>query len=938
MIRPIVIHAATLAVTLLASAALIPQAQASVQLSTSTASRASAVSVSVPILQPPADMKVDPGQTADQVLHATDADSDPLTFSKLSGPDYMTVTTTESGAGTATGNIHLAPPPDTPFGSVLSVVAVTDGTSRGQSTVHVLISTNPPTLEQPADMTVAEAEVAEQTLNGSDPDLNSLAFSVVSGPSFVTVTTINYEQGLIRLAPGLADEGVYPVVVAAGDGTATDSKTLTVTVEHTNEAPQIEQPGDMTVNSGETADQTLHATDPDGQPLTFFKYGGPAFVTLTTTDPGSGFATGNLHAVPTIFDTSTPEAGPRQYEVIVEVADGALADFKTVSVTVNYPADNPPVLDQPADMTVTQGSSGSMILTGSDPDGGLLGFGLVEGPDFVWVEYGLAGWYVRARPSFSDLGTYLVVVRIVDHRGLTEEKSFHLNVVDGDEPPHIESPANMLVFAGQVAVQEFHASDPEGNPVTFSKMQGPVFMTVETVSTGPVGATGRIRLAPGPGDVGKTSGYVSVSDGGTTQIAGFSIDVRPAGVPVLTPLFDMCIGRGDSRSLILRAIDPEGDRLVYHQIGLPSYASMVDSGDGNASLVIAPGANDPSGGSFVTISVSDGTHEVSDLFTVTVGSDWECGRRTPGPLSTGDANGHPLARAGGPYSGMAGVPIRFDGTQSSDPEGNSLQFAWDLGDGSVAMGPTPVHTYARGSQYPVVLIVSDGYITGRQGTTATIADAFAARAFTPEGQARVRLFSGKPTLCASLEPVNGSFHPADVDPATLALISSGTGSVDRIAAIPKGSTLEDTDGNGIEEVRACFAKADLQRLFDQTSGPVTVQIEGNVSTGGIIRGQLALTIISTHGLASASVSPNPLNPSGTLRFRTEAPGQVSVRLFDLSGRLVRTLLAPRKLEAGDHEVAIDGRDARGVTLATGVYFYRIEMAGSSSQGRFVVAK
>jgi flagellar hook assembly protein FlgD len=97
-------------------------------------------------------------------------------------------------------------------------------------------------------------------------------------------------------------------------------------------------------------------------------------------------------------------------------------------------------------------------------------------------------------------------------------------------------------------------------------------------------------------------------------------------------------------------------------------------------------------------------------------------------------------------------------------------------------------------------------------------------------------------------------------------------------------------------------------------------------------------IIPTHGVASASVWPNPINPSGTLQFATTAPGDVTIRLFDLTGRLVRTLLPRQRLEAGEHTVTIDGRDSRGSTLATGVYFYRIEMPGGRSQGRFVVAK
>ncbi|HYR52450.1 MAG TPA: FlgD immunoglobulin-like domain containing protein, partial [Candidatus Dormibacteraeota bacterium] len=87
-----------------------------------------------------------------------------------------------------------------------------------------------------------------------------------------------------------------------------------------------------------------------------------------------------------------------------------------------------------------------------------------------------------------------------------------------------------------------------------------------------------------------------------------------------------------------------------------------------------------------------------------------------------------------------------------------------------------------------------------------------------------------------------------------------------------------------------------------------------------------------------SVTPNPLNPRGVLRFSMSVPGEISARLFDVSGRLVRTIAAPERLESGDHQLTIDGRDDRGTPLATGVYFYRLETEDGMSQGRVVIAK
>lgn len=89
---------------------------------------------------------------------------------------------------------------------------------------------------------------------------------------------------------------------------------------------------------------------------------------------------------------------------------------------------------------------------------------------------------------------------------------------------------------------------------------------------------------------------------------------------------------------------------------------------------------------------------------------------------------------------------------------------------------------------------------------------------------------------------------------------------------------------------------------------------------------------------TASVSPNPLNPAGVLAFRTSRQGPVTVRMFDLSGRLVRTLVESQILPAGSHEAPIDGHGAGGEILATGVYFYRVETADGAATGRFTIMK
>jgi glucose/arabinose dehydrogenase len=76
------------------------------------------------------------------------------------------------------------------------------------------------------------------------------------------------------------------------------------------------------------------------------------------------------------------------------------------------------------------------------------------------------------------------------------------------------------------------------------------------------------------------------------------------------------------------------------------------------------------------------------------------------------ANQPPVARAAAnPTNGLSPLTVNFDGTISSDPDGDALSYAWDLdGDGSYddSTSSQPVYTYPSAGNYRVQLKVSDG--------------------------------------------------------------------------------------------------------------------------------------------------------------------------------------------------------------------------------------
>lgn len=87
----------------------------------------------------------------------------------------------------------------------------------------------------------------------------------------------------------------------------------------------------------------------------------------------------------------------------------------------------------------------------------------------------------------------------------------------------------------------------------------------------------------------------------------------------------------------------------------------------------------------------------------------------------------------------------------------------------------------------------------------------------------------------------------------------------------------------------------------------------------------------------AQNAPNPFNPRTVIRFANGSDGRVSLRIYDLRGRMVRNLV-DETLPAGKHQAAWNGRDESGRVLASGVYHYVLKTADSELRRRMTLVR
>ena len=109
------------------------------------------------------------------------------------------------------------------------------------------------------------------------------------------------------------------------------------------------------------------------------------------------------------------------------------------------------------------------------------------------------------------------------------------------------------------------------------------------------------------------------------------------------------------------------------------------------------------------------------------------GSATVAVTVTSPANQLPVARPGGPYSALIAQSLTLNGTQSSDPDGTIVGYAWNLGNGTTATGASPTVSYAAAGSYTVTLTVTDNtgatasasaVVTITQPATALLSDDF----------------------------------------------------------------------------------------------------------------------------------------------------------------------------------------------------------------------
>jgi C1A family cysteine protease len=146
---------------------------------------------------------------------------------------------------------------------------------------------------------------------------------------------------------------------------------------------------------------------------------------------------------------------------------------------------------------------------------------------------------------------------------------------------------------------------------------------------------------------------------------------------------------------------------------------------------------------------------------------------------------------------------------------------------------------------------------------------------------------------------------------------------DRVATI----TPPDSDWNGLETI--WFKACDPAGLCDSNQASFTVLVSGVDDEDSALSGPLVFTLHQNH--------PNPFNLQTNITYCVSTTGRVNLTIYDLLGRRVRTLVDENQ-NPGEKTVDWDGRDDKGNTVASGIYFYKIETGEFTETKKMMLLK
>lgn len=373
------------------------------------------------------------------ILTGRDIDSDKLKYSIATQPEHGSLT---FGSDFDTNGKLTYTPKANFAGKDSFTFKLNDGdVDSAPAMVTLNMTLNHVPMADLQSVTTAEDTPTVINLTGSDPDGDTVVYSVVTVPSH---GSLSGTAPNLTYSPNKNFSGPDSFTFKVNDGTADSAlTTVAITVAPENDPP-VANNIDISVMEDMPVPVTLVGIDPDGDSLAYSIVTKPSNGILSGTEPNMSY---------------TPNTNFNGLDSFTfRVGDGTLNSIPgTVSLLVN-PADDPPIAHG-ENVTVPEDKVSHILLTGSDPDGDPLTYSVLRTPNHGKLSGTAPNLIYTPDPNFSWLDSF--TFRVNDGKSDSVPATVMISVTPANDPPTAkddkivtqeDTPATIDVLANDIDV------------------------------------------------------------------------------------------------------------------------------------------------------------------------------------------------------------------------------------------------------------------------------------------------------------------------------------------------------------------------------------------------------------------------------------------------------------------------------------------------------
>jgi len=706
-----------------------------------------------------------------------------------------------------------------------------------------------------------------------------------------------------------------------------DFNDLVLVYRMPNRAPVLEVPHDTSFFQCEPETirfDNIRAYDSD--------YCGDTAVISKVQGPGT-YSAGTCRFLPAAVDSA--------YKFVFVATDwfGA-TDTDTVVITVDI--NDPPQLTCPDDDSVHAGDT--LISTDfsvTDPGGNPTSVVFLDINPGVTNTPTIVNSHVEWITTCDEDGDYVIRLVATDDCGASDTCEFKANVYN--QPPQLTCPDNDSVHAGDTLIStDFSVTDPDGDTasVTFLDIN-PAGTNTPTIVANHVEW---ITTCDEDGDY--VIRLVATDPRGLADTCQFTVNVCPHP-PQLTCPNDTSVSAGDKLiSGDFTVTDPEGDLWKV------AIANMYPLPAGNWPTIVGNHVEwlttgfDTAGTYTIVLGAADSCFSIDSCqFTVNVYV------QAPVITSTPDTT----AFVGQPYTydvDAIGIPtptfalITFPTGMTINPNSGVIQWTpTAAGDSNVCVkavnsagADTQCFTITVAESAQVSILPQSLFIRcdhedtlwihldekvvdmdsaffkiAYEDTLITPDTVIKGPGLAPPGNFDLSYGIYPDSILISLTVLSGSFDGPDT---ILGIVFTAGNYVTTAQVSIERSSLQNSEG---EEIPHRTIGAEIQ-IDCPTSADGEDEESQNPST-----------------YALGQNYPNPYNPVTQITYQLPQPGVVSLKIYNVQGQLVRTLVNEYK-PAGTHSISWNGRSDLGMEVSSGIYLYRIQAGNFTETKRMILIK